>query len=186
MVNQKAGLADLTENPRELTNGDEREPLFDVPDNLRRDGSNYVEWIWSLLDEGIDIPLSGSFAGLRTAQGEPLLDTGIAAYLDGQLKIAWRAASGNSHGIEDVVICCGARGLDGGPLADELSRLFFTDCELALSRAKAIGEICDVAEAFCKEAVYLKRALATDFAMPRKLRLAIDDAAANEQEDGHD
>lgn len=58
MVNQNAGIAYGSENPRALTNGDEEwEPLFNVPDVLRRDGSNYVQWIWSLLDDGINARL---------------------------------------------------------------------------------------------------------------------------------
>lgn len=121
--------------------GQEWELIVDISDNLRSDGSNYVEWIWSLLDNGIDVPLSGPFADLRKEAGQPLLDSDIAAHLDEQMKIAWRASAAVNHGLQDVVTCCRARDLDAGPLADELSHLFFTDSELALSRAKAIGDL---------------------------------------------
>jgi hypothetical protein len=30
-------------------------PSSDVPNNLGADGQNYVEWMWSLLDNGIDV-----------------------------------------------------------------------------------------------------------------------------------
>ncbi|MBR1000518.1 MULTISPECIES: hypothetical protein [Bradyrhizobium] len=157
------------------TSSDEEwEPIFDVPDNLRRDGSNYVEWIWSLLDDGIEVPLSGSFTDLRTAAGEPLLDAGVAADLDEQMTLARRAAAGVNHDLQDVLTCCRADGLDAGPLADELSRQFFLDSEATLSRAKAIGEICDMAEEFCKEALYLKADLARDPQLPMALRRAVD------------
>ncbi|GAA0005940.1 hypothetical protein BRDID11002_59440 [Bradyrhizobium diazoefficiens] len=72
-----------------------------------------------------------------------------------------------------------------GPLADELARLFFVNSAAALSRAKAIGEICDAAEEFCAEAFHLKRRLATDNALPKSLRRAIDAAAADDQEGDH-
>lgn len=161
------------------------EPLTDVPDNLRRDGSNYIEWIWSLLDDGIPIPKNDCFGDLRTAQDQPLLDPDVASLLDNQLKVALRAAIANGHGLDDIVTCCGARDLDGGPLADELARLFFVNSAAALSKAKAIGEICDVAEEFCAEAFHLKRRLATDDALPKSLRRAIDAAAADDQEGDH-
>ncbi len=157
------------------------EPLFDVPDNLRRDGSNYVEWIWSLIDDGIPIPLSESFVCLRTAQNEPLLDPHIASHLDDQLKVALQAATANGHRLDDVVSCCMARDFDGGALGDELARLFFVQTSAALSRARSIGQICDAAEEFCVEAAHLKRRWATDPALPQALRRAID-AAANDDE----
>ena len=72
-----------------------------------------------------------------------------------------------------------------GPLADELARLFFVNSAAALSRAKASGEICDAAEEFCDEAFHLKRRLATDNALPKSLRRAIDAAAADDQEGDH-
>ncbi len=169
----------MTEDQENPSNVDAREPLFDVPDNLRRDGSNYVEWIWSLLDDGIDIPLSGSFVDLRTETGERLPDPDMVAYLDDQMKVARRAADARGHSLQDVITCCRARGLDAGPLADEFCRLFFTDCEAALSRARAIGEICEVAENFCKEALNLKASLATDSALPRQLRRVIDASLAD-------
>lgn len=173
----------MSEDHARQANG-EWEPMFDVPDNLHRDGSNYVKWIWSLLDDGIEIPMSGSFIDLRTQQGKPLLDPDMAAHLDDQMKVARRAAAANNHGLEDVVTCRRAGDIDAGPLVDELSRLFFTDSAAALSRAGAIGEICDVAEEFCREAIHLKRTLATDRALPRTLRQAIDKDAADEQEGG--
>jgi len=159
-------------NDQEKENGDEWEPIFDVPDNLRRDGSNYVEGIWSPLDDGIEIPRSGSFCDLRTAAGAPLLDPDIAAHLDEQMKIAMGAAAANKHSLEDMVTCCSARDLDGGTLADELSRLFFLNSEEALLRARAIGELCDIAEDFCREAIYLRASLASDSALPMPLRRA--------------
>jgi hypothetical protein len=170
-------------NDHEKANGDEWEPIFDVPDNLLRDGSNYVEWIWSLLDDGIEIPRSGSFGDLRAATGAPLLDPDIAVHLDEQMKIAMGAAAANNHGLEDIITCCSARDLDDGPLADELSRLFFLNSEEALSRARAIGELCDIAEDFCREAIYLKAPLTSDSALPMPLRRAIDPSASDGRED---
>ncbi|MHC2288690.1 hypothetical protein [Bradyrhizobium barranii] len=155
-----------------------------MPDNLRRDGRNYIEWIWSLLDDGIPIPVSESFTELRTDAGEPLLDPEIASHLDEGFRAAQGAASANGHRIDDVVTCCSARELDGGPLCNELARLFFVDAAAALSRAQAIGEICDVVEEFCAEAAHLKRRLATDGALPMPLRRAIDAAAADQGEGG--
>jgi hypothetical protein len=166
-------MADVSENTKEAMDGDEWEPLFDVPDNLRRDGSNYVEWIWSLLDDGIDIPLSGSFAELRTAQDLPLLDADIAAYLDDQLKIARRGASVNGHDLADVITCCNAPNTDSGGLADQLIQLFFHNKTAAVARARSLGEICDAAEDFNKAAIYLKFDLATDDTLPRVVRDAL-------------
>lgn len=152
---------------------DEREPFFDVPDNLRRDGSNYVEWIWSLLDDGIDIPLSGSFADLRTAQGKPLLEAGTAAHLDDQLKIARRGASLNGHDFADVITCCKAPDINSGGLADQLMQLFFRNTVAAVARARSLGEICDLAEDFNKASIYLKFDLATDERLPGAVREAL-------------
>lgn len=104
----------------------------------------------------------------------------MAAYLDGQMKVARRAADAKGHGLQDVITCCRGRGLDAGPLADELCRLFFTDCEAALSRARTIGEICEVAEDFCKEALHLKASLPTDSALPMQVRRAIDASMAGD------
>jgi len=157
----------------------EWEPIFDVPDNLRRDGSNYVEWIWSLLDDGIEIPLAGSFADLRTDAGAPLLDIDVAAYLDEQMKIARLAAASVNHDLQDVVTCCRAEDIDAGALVDELTNRFFVDPEGAKARAKALGEICETAEEFCKDAIYLKATLANDPKIPRPLRRAMNWAASS-------
>ncbi|WP_165935792.1 MULTISPECIES: hypothetical protein [unclassified Bradyrhizobium] len=183
MVEPDKGPKDMSEDHQNKEDGDEWEPIFDIPDNLRRDGSNYVEWVWSLLDDGIDIPRSGSFADLRTATGAPLLDPDMAAHLDEQMKVAMGAAAANNHGIEDIITCCSARDFDAGPLADELSRLFFMNSEEALSRAKSIGEICDIAEDFCREAIYLKASLASDSVLPMPVRRAIAPSAADDRED---
>ncbi|MBR1177996.1 hypothetical protein JQ617_28820 [Bradyrhizobium sp. KB893862 SZCCT0404] len=123
--------------------------------------------------DGIEIPLAGSFADLRTDAGAPLLDADIAAHLDEQLEIARRAASAVNHDLQDVVTCCRADGLEAGPLADELSRRFFVDAQGAIARAKAIGEICEVAEEFCKDAIYLKATLASEPRIPSPLRRAM-------------
>jgi hypothetical protein len=44
--------------------------------------------------------------------------------------------------------------------------------------AKSIGEICNVAEDFCKAAIHLKFALATDEALPKALRDALNGPVA--------
>ncbi|MEZ0099512.1 hypothetical protein ABIF25_003094 [Bradyrhizobium elkanii] len=96
-----------------------------------------------------------------------MLDPEIARHLDDQLKVALQAATANGHRLDDVVSCCMARALDGGPLGDELGRLFFVETSGALSRARSIGEICDAAEEFCVEAAHLKRRSAIDRALPQ-------------------
>jgi hypothetical protein len=167
----------MSEAPDPKQQGEPWEPIIDIPDNLRPDGSNYVEWIWALLDDGIEIATVGSFAQLRCPSGAPLLDGAAADHLDSQLVIARRAADQRGHDLRDVVMCCRPGDLDAGKLADELSRLFFTDSASALARARAIGEICDIAEEYRPEAIRVKFALATDRALPRVIRRAVDPSA---------
>jgi hypothetical protein len=57
-----------------------------------------VEWVWSLLDDGIE--------SFRTAE-----------YLDEQLIIATRVASLRGHAMADVILCCKADGIDSTRLS---------------------------------------------------------------------
>jgi hypothetical protein len=170
----------MSEAPDPKQQGEPWEPIIDIPDNLRPDGSNYVEWVWALLDDEIDIPLTGSsFAELRTPSREPLLDDWAAAHLDKQLAIARLAADERGHALADVLLCCRPQGFDAGELADELCRLFFTDSASALARGRALGEICGIAEEYRPEAFHLKMALATDPELPRAVRRAVDPFASD-------
>jgi hypothetical protein len=164
----------MSKAPDAKQEGAQWEPIIDIPDNLRPDGSNYVEWVWALLDDEIDIPLTGSFAKLLTPSENPLLDDWAAAHLDKQLATARLAADERGHALADVVVCCRPEAFDAGELADDLYRLFFSDSASALARARAIGEICDVAEEYRPEAFRLKMALATDSKLPLALRRAVD------------
>jgi hypothetical protein len=78
------------------------QPISDVPDNLAPDGRNYVEWAWSLLDDGIELSSEGSFSTLKTCDGEPLLAGFAAEYLDEQMLIAKKAAIEKGHDFADV------------------------------------------------------------------------------------
>lgn len=155
MVDRHVRLAVMSKDQESSSSEGAWEPIFDVPDNLCRDRSNHVEWIWSLHEDGIEIPLSGSFGDLCTEAGEPLLDIVVAAHLDDQLKVTRLAALANNHDLQDAVTCCKAGDLDPDPLA---RRAQILDTGRALSRAKAMGEICDVAVGVCREAIYLKAA----------------------------
>jgi hypothetical protein len=138
------------------------EPIMDVPQNLKPDGQNYVEWTWSLLDDGIDVSDQASFSALRTPDGQPLLDDDAAEYLDGQMMIAKKAVVEKGHDFGDVILCCKAPNIDSGAVADELAKQFFLDTAFAMTRAKALGEIYDIAEDFNISAMHLKMNLATD------------------------
>jgi hypothetical protein len=151
----------------------DQEPIMDVPYNLEPDGGNYVEWTWSLLDDGIDISGQASFSTLRTPDGQPLLEADTAEYLDEQMGIAKKAAVAKGHDIADVILCCKAPNIDSGAVADELIEQFFRDTASAMARAKALGEICDVAEDFNISAIHLKMNLATDEKLPKPLRDAL-------------
>jgi hypothetical protein len=146
---------------------------MDVPQNLEPDGRNYVEWTWSLLDEGIDVSDEGSFSLLTTPDGQPLLEDDAAGYLDEQMLIAKKAAVAHGHNFADVILCCKAPNIDSGAVADELIEQFFRDTACAMARAKALGEICDVAEDFNISAMHLKMNLATDEKLPKPLRDAL-------------
>ena len=65
----------------------------DIPDNLAPDGRNYVEWVWALLDDGIDMDIGRPFAELKTEDGHQLLTKDAATYLDGQLVVAMAGRS---------------------------------------------------------------------------------------------
>jgi len=78
------------------------QPISDVPDNLAPDGRNYVEWAWSLLDDGIELSSEGSFSTLKTCDGEPLLAGFAAEYLDEQMLIAKKAAIEKGHDFAHV------------------------------------------------------------------------------------
>jgi hypothetical protein len=146
---------------------------MDVPYNLEPDGGNYVEWTWSLLDDGIDISGQASFSTLRTPDGQPLLEADTAEYLDEQMVIAKKAAVAKGHDIADVILCCRAPDINSDAVADELAKQFFLDTPLAMARAKALGEICDIAEDFNISAMHLKMNLATDELLPKPLREAL-------------
>lgn len=149
------------------------DPIMDVPQNLKPDGQNYVEWTWSLLDDGIDVVDQASFSALRTPSGQPLLEADTAEYLDEQMVIARKAAVAKGHDIADVILCCRAPNVDSGAVADELTKQFFLDTTLAMARAKALGEICDIAEDFNISAMHFKMNLATDELLPKPLRGAL-------------
>jgi hypothetical protein len=149
------------------------EPIMDVPQNLEPDGRNYVEWTWSLLDDGIDVSDQASFSALTTTDGQPLLEDDAAEYLDEQMLIAKKAAVGHGHDFADVILCCKAPNINSGAVADELIEQFFRDTASAMARAKALGEICDVAEDFNISAMHLKMNLATDEKLPKPLRGAL-------------
>ncbi|MCK1480548.1 hypothetical protein IVB27_38905 [Bradyrhizobium sp. 197] len=146
---------------------------MDVPENLEPDGRNYVEWTWSLLDDGIDVCDQASFSTLRTADGQPLLEAEVAEHLDGQMLIAKKAAVQKGHEFADVILCCKAPNVDSDVTADELAKQFFLDTTFAMARARALGEICDVAEDFNISAMHLKMNLATDELLPKPLREAL-------------
>jgi len=149
------------------------EPFSDIPLNLEPDGRNYVEWTWSLLDDGIEPSDQTSFSSLRTHDGKPLLAAFAAEYLDEQMLIAKKAANDNGHEFSDVILCCRAPDVDSGAIADELLQLFFRNTDAAVTRARSLGEICDVAEDFNVEAMHLKVNLATDKRLPKALRDAL-------------
>jgi hypothetical protein len=149
------------------------EPISDVPMVLEADGRNYIEWTWSLLDDGIEISDQASFSALKTDGGEPLLATFAAEYLDEQMLVAKKAANEKGHGFADVILCCKAPETDSGEIADDLLRLFFRDTAAAVARARSLGEICDVAEDFNVEAMHLKMHLAADERLPKALRDAL-------------
>jgi hypothetical protein len=149
------------------------EPISDVPDNLKADGRNYIEWTCSLIDDGIEPNDQASFSTLNTNVGEPLL-TGLAAEcLDEQMIMAKKAAIKKGHDFADVILCCKAPDIDSGRIADELTQLFFRDTAAALARAKSLGEICDEAEDSNKESIFLKFNLASDEAIPKAVRAAL-------------
>ncbi len=149
------------------------EPISDVPQNLEADGRNYVEWVWSLLDDGIELCDRASFSTLKTSGGEPLLDSFAAKHLDEQMLIARSAAAKDGHSFADVIMCCKAPNVDYGAITNDLFRLFFQEPAAAVARAKSIGEICDVAEDFCKAAIYLKFDLSKDENLPKAVRKAL-------------
>jgi hypothetical protein len=149
------------------------EPIMDVPQNLEPGGQNYVEWTWSLLDDGIEFSDQASFSTQRTPDGQPLLENDAAVYLDEQMLIAKKAAVEHGHDFADVILCCKAPNIDSGAVADELIEQFFRDTASAMARAKALGEICDAAEDFNISAMHLKMNLATDEMLPKPLRDAL-------------
>jgi hypothetical protein len=149
------------------------EPISDVPMVLENDGRNYIEWTWSLLDDGIEISDLASFSTLKTDAGEPLLAAFAAEYLDEQMLIAKNAAVEKGHDFADVILCCKAPNIDSGAVADELIEQFFGNTASAMARAKALGEICDIAEDFNISAMHLKMNLATDEMLPKPLRIAL-------------
>ena len=149
------------------------EPFSDIPLNLEPDGRNYIEWVWSLLDDGIEVSNEGSFSALKTDHGQPLLAGFAAEYLDEQMLIAKRAAIEKGHDFADVVLCCKAPDVDSVKIAGDLIQLFFRDTAAAVARAKSLGEICDVAEDFCKAAIHLKFDLAADKNLPKAVRDAL-------------
>jgi hypothetical protein len=155
------------------TPASEWEPISNVPMVLEADGRNYIEWTWSLLDDGIELSDQASFSTLKTDAGEPLLAAFAAEYLDEQMLVAKKAASEKGHGFADVILCCKALGTDSGEIADHLLQLFFRDTAAAVARAKSLGEICDAAEDFNVEAMHLKMNLATDERLPKALRDAL-------------
>ncbi len=146
------------------------EPLWDIPCNLKPDGTNYVEWVAALLEDGIEVRPGRSFSDLKTDDGGVLIDAAAAAYLDKQLVIATRAAEARGHAICDVVICCKANSIDSTALADELNRQYFVDRAAALTRARAISEICEEAEEFVREAIHLKWMFAGDDQLVPEIR----------------
>jgi hypothetical protein len=148
-------------------------PISDIPLNLEPDGRNYIEWTWSLLDDGIELSDQMSFSTLQTDDGKPLLADFTAEYLDEQMLFAKKAANQEGHGFADVILCCKASETDSGKIADDLLRLFFRDAAAAVARAKSLGEICDVAEDFNVEVMHLRMNLATDELLPRALRDAL-------------
>jgi hypothetical protein len=123
-------------------------PIDDVPLNLESDGSNYIEWTWSLLDEGIEPSDQSPFSALRAPDGQPLLTDHAATYLDEQMLVASKAALDNGHRMADVILCCKSPNIDSGAIADELIKQFFRDRTVAVARATALGQICDIAEDF--------------------------------------
>jgi len=88
------------------------EPISEIPDNLEPDGRNYIEWTWSLLDDGNDVCDQASFSTLKTSNGEPLLAEHAARHLDEQMLIAMKAATENGHLFADVILCCKAPDID--------------------------------------------------------------------------
>jgi len=140
---------------------------------LEPDGRNYIEWTWSLLDDGIELSDQMSFSTLQTDDGKPLLAAFAAEYLDEQMLIAKKAANEKGHSFSDVILCCKAPNIDSGAVADELAKQFFQDTIFAMARAKALGEICDIAEDFNISAMHLKMNLATDEMLPKPLRDAL-------------
>jgi hypothetical protein len=155
------------------TPASDREPISDVPMILEADGRNYIEWTWSLLDDGIEVSNQASFSTLRTRVGQPLLEDYAAEYLNGQMLTATKAAVEKGHDFADVILCCKAPDINSGAVADELTKQFLLDTTLAVARAKALGEICDIAEEFNTSAMHLKMSLATDEMLPKPLRDAL-------------
>ncbi len=166
----------------ELPAQPEWEPISDIPCNLASDGRNYVEWVWALLDDGIDIDIGRPFAELKTDDGQQLLTKDAANYLDGQLVVAMAAAASKGYDLRDVVLCCRAPFTDSGAIADELATLFSTDRFRAIARAKALAQICDAAEEFCKDAIHLKWNLAADDCLAPDIRKAFSDGGLIESE----
>jgi hypothetical protein len=148
------------------------EPINDVPYNLDEDGRNYIEWTCSLIDDGIELNDQVSFSTLKTNSGQPLLTDTAAKFLDEQMIIARKAAIGKGHDFADVILCCKAPDVNSGRIADELIQLFFRDTAAVLARAKSLGEICDEAEEFNKDAIFLKFNVASDEGIPKAVRVA--------------
>lgn len=146
------------------------DPIEDIPENLKPDGSNYVEWVWALLDDGIEVRPGHSFSSLQARHGDALLESRAAVFLDEQLVIATRAAALHGHDMRDVVMCCHAASIDSTAIADDLNCRYVSDPKAALARARAIAEICEVADEFCPEAIHLKWKLAGDDQLQEEVR----------------
>ena len=157
-----------TESPE-----DEWDPIDDVPQNLRDSGSNYVEWVCSLLGDGIQPSRNESLSTLKTSAGRPLLTEEAAEFLDGLMVVARAAAARDGHGFDDVILCCKAPDVDGNAIAAELLEVYRADKAAGVARARSLGLICDVAEEFCQAATYLKFDLSKDETLPRAIRDAL-------------
>jgi hypothetical protein len=157
-----------TENPEE-----EWDPIDDVPQNLRNNGSNYVEWVWSLLDVGIEPGGDESLSALTTDSGRPLLTREAAEYLDNRMVVARAAAANDGHRFDDVILCCRAPEVDGNAIAADLLGMYRANRTAAVARARSLGKICDVAEEFCPAAIYLKFDLSKDVTLPSAIRDAL-------------